>query len=329
MRTPIPTVSTRTSVLDFLHLLRWLDGSPLVPTIEDYRRQILSTVLDTYDDDGRVTYNLALCGRGKKNSKSLDLVLSALFACLAYDSIHGNECFICATDSDQASDDLSLLKKLIAVSPHLASRLIVRDKIIVRKDGKGFIEVLPGHDVAGSHGKTYRFCGIDEIHTQRDWSLLEALALDPTRPDAQLWITSYNSIHHRPGIPLFDLLAQAKRGDDPRMYVSWFGADWCSDPAAMMLPTPEARANPSMASFAPDYLDQQRRRLPSHVFKKIALESRRLARRLRLHRRIDHGQRHPGRPRAPARTRRHVSRVHRHERRLARRCRLRDRLPRC
>jgi hypothetical protein len=96
------------------------------------------------------------------------------------------------------------------------------------------------------------------------------MQLDPTRSDAQMWITSYASIYHRAGIPLYDLLQQGKRGDDPKMYLSWYGADWSSDPQAQAL-DPEVRANPSLASFAAGYLAQQQRRLPSHVYRRLHL----------------------------------------------------------
>jgi hypothetical protein len=36
------------------------------------------------------------------------------------------------------------------------------------------------------------------------------MALDPTRPDALQWVTSYASIYHRPGVPLFDMTAQGE-----------------------------------------------------------------------------------------------------------------------
>ena len=53
---------------------------------------IFSDVLDTPDATGTgLRYNLALLGRAKKNAKSLDLVLAALFACVANDSVLGNE----------------------------------------------------------------------------------------------------------------------------------------------------------------------------------------------------------------------------------------------
>jgi len=47
---------------------------------------------------------------------------------------------------------------------------------------------------------------------------------------------------------------------DPRMFFSWYGADFTTDPAFANT-TPELRANPSMSSWGnPGYLEQQRRR---------------------------------------------------------------------
>jgi hypothetical protein len=51
--------------------------------------------------------------------------------------------------------------------------------VIERKDGKGFFEILPAGDVVGSHGKTYLFCGFDEIHGYKTWDIIEALQPDP------------------------------------------------------------------------------------------------------------------------------------------------------
>jgi hypothetical protein len=102
-------------------------------------------------------------------------------------------------------------------------------------------------------------------------TFFEALAPDPTRLDALTWITSYASIYNSRGNPLFDLMAQAKRGEDPRMYFSWYSADYCTDLGFADL-EPEAKANPSMASWNnPGYLAQQRRRLPSHKFRRLHL----------------------------------------------------------
>ena len=117
-------------------------------------------------------------------------------------------------------------------------------KEIVRRDGRGTLAILPARDVMGAHGKTYLFVGFDEIHGYRDWAMFEALAPDPTRPDALTWIATYDTIWSTPGVPLFDLKRMA--GTDPRMLFSWYSADLCTDPDFAEL-APEERANPSMA----------------------------------------------------------------------------------
>jgi len=259
------------SPIVFFSSLRWIDGRPLLGTIEPYRRRLFMTGLYSFDPNGRPSYDRVVSGRGKKNYKSTDLVLAALYRCLAWESPAGNDCFILANDEGQAADDLALAKKLIAVNPILAREVVVGAKNITRCDGKGVLQILPARDVAGSHGKTYLFIGYDEIHPYKNYDLFEALAPDPTRADVLAWITSYAGIRHAPGIPLYDLMQTGKRGDDPRMLFSWYSGDLCTDPAFANLP-PEERANPSMASWAgTDYLDQQRKRLPAHKFRRLHL----------------------------------------------------------
>lgn len=257
--------------LDFFGKLRWLDGRPLLDTIEPYRREIFSRALYTFDDSGDPVFNLALCGRAKKNWKTTDLALAALYRFLVWPSAHGNDAFVLANDEGQAGDDLSLAKKLIAVNPPLASEVDVAAKSISRRDGRGVLQILPAKDVAGAHGKTYLFAGYDEIHAYRAHDLFEALAPDPTRRDVLTWITSYAGIRHAPGIPLYDFMLAGKRGDDARMFFSWYGGDFTTDPA-FADSTPEVRANPSMSSWNnPGYLAQQRRRLPTHKFRRLHL----------------------------------------------------------
>jgi hypothetical protein len=253
--------------------LKWIDGSLLTSYIEPYRQRIFTAVLDDVDEGGRPRFNLALTGRAKKNWKSADLVLAALFALVGNDSPGGNQCYLLANDEGQAGDDLALAKKLVAANPLLSKSLDVQRKLIVRKDRKddSFLMILPANDVAGLHGKTYRFCGYDEIHGYKSWDLLEAMQPDPTRLDSQQWITSYASIFHRPGIPLYDLMAAGRAGRDPRMYFSWYAADFTTDPGFQEL-DPESRANPSRASWADGgYLAQQFARLPSHKYRRLHL----------------------------------------------------------
>ena len=264
-------VASREHPFAFFRHLRWLDGRPLMDTIEPYRQQVFDDVLATFDDNGCPRYSLALCGRAKKNWKTADLSLAALYRFLAWPSPQGNDCFLVANDEDQAGDDLALVKKLVAINPPLSAAVRIYEKEIVRRDDRGRLQILPARDVAGAHGKTYIFAGFDEIHAYRSHDLFEALAPDPTRPDALIWITSYAGIRHAPGIPLYDLMHAGKRGTDRRMYFSWYGGDYTTDPAAAELP-PEQRANPSMGSW-PDsgYLDTQRLRLPTHKFRRLHL----------------------------------------------------------
>ncbi|MBI3059123.1 MAG: hypothetical protein HYY81_07430 [Deltaproteobacteria bacterium] len=259
------------SPIEFFRALRWIDKRPLLDVIEDYRRRIFEQALFTFDEDGRPRFNLALMGRAKKNFKSADLILAALYRLLAWHSEGGNQCYCLANDEGQAADDLELAKKLIRANPVLAEAVRIKQKLIERKDGQGFLEILPAQDVAGSHGKTYLFAGFDEIHEYRTWDLLEAMQLDPTRPDAMMWITSYASIYHKPGVPLFDMFKAGKEGQDPRMFFSWYAADYTTDPDFENT-LPEDRANPSKKSWGDSkYLAQQQRRLPAHKFRRLHL----------------------------------------------------------
>ncbi|MCS6305998.1 MAG: hypothetical protein H8K07_20385 [Nitrospira sp.] len=257
------------SCMAFFHKLRWIDGTPLA--IEPYRERLFTRFFDERREDGALRYNLGLFGRGKKNWKSADLCFGALWS-LMEPTPGQHEVLLVAFDEDQASNDLQLIKLIIRANPPLEKLLTVRDNMIARNDGLGFIKVLPGQSAAGEHGRTYRFLGIDEIHNQKTWDLLEALQPDPTRANSQVWITSYASLLHKPGVPLFDLTAMGKAGTDPRMLFSWFAADYCTDPEFAEL-EPELRANPSIGSW-PDgraYLDQQKRRLPAHKFRRLHL----------------------------------------------------------
>jgi len=258
--------------LEFFGHLRWLDGSPLLDHVEEYRRVLFTQVLDTFDQKGKPAFNLVLAGRAKKNWKSADLVLAALFTMLIRRSPHGNDGFILANDAQQAGDDLSLAKKVIAANPDLGAELEPLADELRLRDGSGMLRVLPAKNVVGQHGKTAAFVGFDEIHGYKDWALLEAMQPDPTRSDALVWITSYASLYNRAGAPLHDLMQIGKVGADRRMLFSWYSGEYCTDPKFADL-SPEERANPSMASWTdgPAYLAQQRMRLPFGRFRRLHL----------------------------------------------------------
>lgn len=259
------------SPIEFFRALRWINKKPLLDVVEPYRQKIFEQALFCFDDLCRLVYNLVLTGRAKKNWKSADLILAALYRLVAWVSEGGNQCYILASDLGQAADDLALAKKIVKANPSLGDALKVKLNTIERKDGAGFLEILPAQDVAGSHGKTYLFAGFDEIHTYRNWDLLEAMALDPSRPEALQWITSYASLFDRPSAPLHDLLQIGWRGDDPRMFFDWHSATRCTDAACDNL-SPEEKANPSRQSWKDqNYLAQQRKRLPFFKYRRLHL----------------------------------------------------------
>src|SRR5579863_8022491 len=111
--------TTRPTSLQFFSRLVWIDGKPLLPTVEPYRRRLFQSALDTVGPDGLPAINFVLAGRGKKNWKSADLVLAALYKLVISDTPQGSDGFILANDEGQAADDLSLAKKLVAINPDL------------------------------------------------------------------------------------------------------------------------------------------------------------------------------------------------------------------
>jgi hypothetical protein len=161
----------QTDPIKFFSKLKWIDERALTDVIESYRRDIFERALYAFDGE-RPKYNLVLTGRAKKNWKSADLILAALYRLLAWKSPGGNQCYGLANDLDQANDNLELAKKIVEINPPIRDFVSVKQNLIERKDGKGFFEILPAGDVVGSHGKTYLFCGFDEIHGYRSWDIL-------------------------------------------------------------------------------------------------------------------------------------------------------------
>jgi hypothetical protein len=72
---------SRVTSLAFFSRLYWLDGRPLLDTIEPYRRHLLSTALDTHRPDGVPAYNFVLVGRAKKNWKTTDRFFPDCIVC--------------------------------------------------------------------------------------------------------------------------------------------------------------------------------------------------------------------------------------------------------
>lgn len=210
--------------LTFLRLLQWIDGRNLVELIPTFWQTILTEALYTIRPDGSPQFNRTLWGMAKKNLKTLMLMCAGLYKCLAWTAAggKGNQCYLVASDLGQANDGLDLTKKIIRCNPILEAELLLKQNVVERRDGKGFLEILPAGDAQGLHGKTYLWKGHDELHTQRNYDVLEALELDRTRPDAVASFASYASLSRHAGVPLVDMLKQHEAKTDPRLYVAWY-----------------------------------------------------------------------------------------------------------
>ncbi len=254
----------------FIDSLFWIDDRPLSDIIEPYRRRLFERFFGETNSNGHLRYNLLVHGVGKKNYKTTDAVVAGLYA-LTSDSPGGSQVLLVSNDEGQSAEALDLAKKIVRANPALKMTLAVRAKNILRRDGRGHMQILPARFAIGEHGRTYRLLIIDEIHGHRDYQILEALQIDPHRKDCQMWITSYASIYHRPGIPLFDYCDRGWRGEDPRMLFSWYAGDRTTNPDFADC-DPETRANPSRNSWVdPNYLEQQRSRLPTHQYRRLHL----------------------------------------------------------
>ena len=266
---PVPPIvrvcPAQVDPLTFLACLNWIDDQPLLPRMEPYRLTILREALFTFKDDGRPLYNRILTGRTKKSWKTTDAMLGqGLYKLLAWRAAgsRGNQIYLAATDLDQAKDDIDLCKKIVRANPMLEDEVIIKQNVIERRDGKGFMEILPAKDAAGLHGKTYLALIIDELHTQKTYDLLQALELDRTRPDATQWFCSYASMYRHAGIPLVDLLKQHETHTDPRLYVSWYAGATIEEACPSL--------NQPLGPTTED-IEDAKRSLPSWIFRRLYL----------------------------------------------------------
>jgi hypothetical protein len=201
------------------------------------------------DAAGRRVFNVFLNGLAKKQGKSTLAACMTMYALLLDDP--NPEVYSAAGDLDQARIIFRSVAKSFDRSPLRHLVRIGRDTI-ERVDGQGFYQAIPA-DAPGSHGKNASATFWDELWNQPSYDLWEALTLSPTRKDAFHFIETYAGWIARPGNLLWDLYSTGLRGDDPRMYMYWLDGD---------------AANPA-SWITPEYLEQQRRRLPVHIFNRL------------------------------------------------------------
>jgi hypothetical protein len=205
-----------------LDVMVWLDGRKMADVLMPFQKDILKTFLATVRlEDLLLWFKRGLIHMAKKNAKTLLLILTSIILLHTDKPIGRKGCQIiyCASDENQADENLDFTKKLYKVNPILLDEVQIKNSIIELKNGTGYIEIVAARNADALHGRSYRLLAFDELHVQGDYKVLEALELDPTRPDAQQLFASYSPLTPKPGTPIVDMLRQYHDGVDPRLFV--------------------------------------------------------------------------------------------------------------
>lgn len=260
---PKPDATKVDLINRFLRLMVWFDGRRLSDLLMPFQYEILHSMLGTVRPDDVPWYKRGLLHMGKKNGKSLLLILASMIVLHTDKPMgrKGTQIYFVASDQDQADDNLSFAKKLYKVNPILSDEVSIKTNVIELKRGDGFVEILPAQDASGMHGKSYRLMCLDELHTQKSYDVLEGLEMDPARPDAQQLFGSYSPLLPRPGIPISDILKQHADGVDPRLFVFSRSGDIETANPAMGGPLGSTREDIESAQV----------RLPSWHFRRLYL----------------------------------------------------------
>ncbi|MDF1537155.1 MAG: terminase large subunit, partial [bacterium] len=210
--------------------------------------KIIKPIFHNIDDGGNRVINEALIMLPKKNGKTSLMALFSLYLLLA-DGEESPEVFLLASDKDQARICWRFIKKAVERSPELKKHVkVFKDALEVPGNG-GLLQVLAS-DSDSAHGLNPHGVIVDELWSQRNWDLLEAMTHSPARKQALHLYISYTGFDQSKGVPLWDLYQRGLEGDDPRFFFY--------------------SQNENLASWVTEeYLDQQRRRLPENIFRRL------------------------------------------------------------
>jgi len=236
-------------IMQFSKLFRLEDGQPI--RLEPWQvDNIIKPVFCDVDPDGLRKVNLSLVGLPKKNGKSTLAGLVASFMLLG-DGEKEPEVYGTAGAKDQARIIFNQARKAIERSPMLLNEVTVYRDAIERKDGQGVYKVLSA-DAPLQHGFNPHCVIWDELWNQPGYDLWEALTHSPARKQPLHFIVTYAGYQPFEGNLLYDLYQRGMAGTDPRMHFFW------------------THDNPA-SWVTQDYLDQQRSRLPDHIFRRLHL----------------------------------------------------------
>ena len=224
-------------------------GRDRLVSLEPFQVKILRDVLCTRGADGLRQYNLALLGLAKKNGKSELASMVAVWH--VYCDEREAEVYVVANDLEQsASVTFKRIARAIRKNARLAREANVGKYEITIPATDSVIRAV-SRDVPGSAGNVASLTIFDELWGFKDRLLYDEMTQNPVRAEPLTLVVTYAG-YDRESL-LHQLYEQGSKGDDPRYYFKWFSGD---------------DANP--ASWVDErYLEQQRRRLPPQVYRRL------------------------------------------------------------
>lgn len=218
------------------------DGKPI--KLQEFQKKILRDIYQTKGKDGYRKYNLVLMGIPKKNGKST--LASGVALYMLFTEMNG-EVYSVAGDKDQAKIIFQMTKKAIERNPILMESVkIYKDEIVVLETNSVY-RVLSA-DAPTAHGLNPSCVIFDELWNQPNRDLYDALTQSPVRKEPLTFIVTYAG-NDQTSL-LYELYQDGIKKLDPKIYFFW--------------------SEKNLSSWiTEEYLEQQRRRLPAHVYQRL------------------------------------------------------------
>lgn len=209
------------------------DGAGQLVCPVPHREQ--ARVLAWHDGLGPGVWEALLCW-AKKSAKSFTAAALGLHHLVGEDREPDDRLIgIASYDEEQSRVIFAEVRRLIERAPILRDRLrVLRNEIVyeeVATDARTGGRYTRDHrlrvlsrDVKGTHGEPWSMVIRDELWSEPNHEMSEALIPSPARRFACTVSCSYAGLAtmQKPGVPLYDLLARATAGD-PRLFASYIG----------------------------------------------------------------------------------------------------------
>jgi phage terminase large subunit-like protein len=249
-------------VCDFIekacrHTKGAIAGQPM--KLEDWQAAFVGNIYGWVDCQGLRRYREAMLYIPRKNGKTTILAGLTLYA-LFCDGEPGAEVYSAAGDREQASLVYDQMEQMIGMEPQLDSRakIYTATKTIMYPKGGSKYKAISA-EARTKHGFNTHFAIVDELHTQRDRSLVDVLQTSMGSRDQPMLVYLTTADEDRPSVcnEIHDYACQVRDGkvDDAQFMPVIYEASVDDDPGD---PETWRKANPNLGiSVSEPYIKQQ------------------------------------------------------------------------